>query len=335
MSIEKINSNNTTTAKIELLNNMIVELSGMIDQAKFNKNEIDNLYTQLAESGFNLDREYLRNVLLGNTTSTYTNWSHLYAESGYSIWKLTPTNYEYSSLNNLYLDNKSLDNRGQATAESSITYDSVFSYDGDSGGGYTDNTTEAGTEDGTEFSVLESTSDYLYIGDDAKFSGSKFEWQTRGSNYTLKVEYWNGTWTQLTANTNNLDDDTSNFASDGSITFDEPADWVTTTVNSVSRYWIRISSTTEPATEAKAYLIIPTSSVIGLLALSSTQIFNEEWAWCSYDSNIYVTIRNSGNSSYEGDYYITSTSSSTNLQNFFVYNHEFKSDYLDVTYSGT
>jgi hypothetical protein len=66
--------------------------------------------------------------------------------------------------------------------------------------------------------------------------------------------------------------------------------------------------------------------------MSSQQLINEDWAFCSYDGDVYVTIRNAGNSSYEGDYYITSSSSAANLQNFFVYNHSFSADYLDSGY---
>ena len=160
----------------------------------------------------------------------------------------------------------------------------------------------------------------------------KFEWQTRGSNYTLKLEYYNGAWTELTANTNDLDDDTSNFQSDGKISWTIPDDWSTVAVNSITKYWIRISTTTDPVTTAEAYYIIPGDSVIGLLALSSTEISNEEWKWCSYTTAIYVTIRNTGNTAYEGNYYIASASSTTNKQNFFCWNHQYLLDHQDSTY---
>lgn len=331
MSVYRVNDTNSASEKIRLLNEMILEVNGGVSNAKFDVNELTQLFTDLG-----YDRKFLRNQSLGNSISTYTGWTHLKAESGYSIWSYTPTNYVYNSLNQLYLDSKVLDNRGQATSESATVFNKVFFYNGDSGTGYTDVTAEAGTEEGTEFELMDSTTDYLYIGDTSTFGGIKFEFQTKGSNYTNTVQYWSGSaWTTLTALTNNYDDDTSNFESDGDITWDIPGDWDTTTVNSSSQYWIRIVTSTDPVTEAKAYYIIPNASVIGLLAMSSSEIQNENWAWCSYSSSIYVAIRNSGNSTYEGEYFITSSSSTANLQNFFIYNHAFTADYEDSTYVAT
>jgi len=334
MSIERINESNTIANKIKLLNNMILELNGKIGQAKFDKNELDNLYDQLDESGFNLDRKYLRNVSLGNTLPTYTDWSHVYSETGYSIWKIQPSNYTYNSLNELYFDNIILENRGEATSETATSFDEVFLYNSESGEGYTDNTTEAGTAEGTQFEVNDDTSDYLYVGSSSVFDGIKFRFHTPGGNYTLKVEYYDSGWIELTANDDDLEDDTNSFLSNGNITWTPPAGWESYTVNSEDLYWIRISTTTTPTSTAYAYQIVPTDSAVTLLALSNTQIQNEDWAWCSYDGYIYVTIRNAGKAAYEGNYFITSSSSSTNLQNYFIYNHEFKLDYEDSTYTG-
>lgn len=336
MTIERINTGLTPDEKIRQLGEQILEVNGKIEQAKFNKNELDNLYTQLAQSGFALDRKYLRDVALGNTLGTYTNWSHLKAESGYSIWKIAVSNYAHNSLNNIYLDNIKLENRGEASAESATTFDTVKLYD-DSASSYVNNTTEASTELGTEFSLMAEFPDYLYVGSASQFFGIKFEFQTRGSGYTLQFEYWNGSaWTELTANDHNLTDDTSNFLSDGNVTFDDPGDWATTTVDSQSKYWIRIShnDSTEPVTVAKAYYIIPANSVVGLLALNSNDTIAGNWAWCYYSGYVYVTIRNSGSTTSEGNFYITSSSSTTNKQNFFVYNHSYTCDYEDSSYSG-
>jgi len=85
MSIYKVNTKNTITRKIELLNNMIMELNGKVEQGKFDINEIEQIITDTS-----IDRKYLRDVSLGNTLSDYTDWTHLQAEDGYSIWKMTP-----------------------------------------------------------------------------------------------------------------------------------------------------------------------------------------------------------------------------------------------------
>jgi hypothetical protein len=327
----KVNPSLTTSAKIELLNDMILALEGKIEKAEFNKNEVDALYSDLGSS---YQHKFLRNQSLGHTLATYTGWTHVKAESGYSIWKFTPTTYTYNALNRVYFDDKIVENKGQATSETAESFFNVQMYDGASGGGnYTDNTTEAGTEEGTGFDLMEDTDDYLYIGDTNTFTGMKLEFETRGSNYTLVAEYYNGTsWVELDLSGRTYEDNTSNFESDGRIEWSLPDDWATVAINSVTKYFIRLSTTTVPVTVAKAYYLIPGASVPSLLALSSTEFFNEEWKWCEYDGDIYMTIRNTGNSAYEGDYFLTSASSAANKQAFWIDNHEVVSDYQDSTY---
>lgn len=326
--IYRINPNDTNLNKITNLNDMIIYLNGLVLQGKFDINELDHVYSLLDTS-----RKYVRNQGLGNTISTYTGWTHLKAEDGYSIWYYTQSDYAYNALNQVYFDGAIMSNKGQADSESATAFDKVFVYDGST---YIDFTAEASSEGGTEFNIIDNTGEYIYTGLSTTFAGQKFEWKTRGSNYNLKVEYWSGgAWTQLTANANNLSDETSNFESDGRITWDIPTNWVTNTVNSVTKYWIRISTVQVPVTTGKCYYLIPGNSVIALLALSSTEIIQEYWAWCSCSTQptrIYVTIRNAGAAAYEGDYYINSSSSSTNKENFFVHNHPFTADYLNNGY---
>lgn len=325
MSIEKINSNLPTTTKCETLNDMIIELNGKVSQGKFDKEEIDQLYTDLGVS-----RKFIRDSEIGHTLTTYTNWTHLQAESGYSIWKIAISDYFHNSENQLFLDDRILVYKGKANAESATTFDNVYTYNGS----YVDNSTEAGTDIGTSFTLLSATTDYVYIGLSTTFSGIKFEFETVGSNNTLKIEYYNSSWTELTVNTNTLSDSTGGLIRDGVISWDIPSSWSTLSVNSVTKYWIRISTTTTPITPAKAYYIIPNNSVIGLLALSASEIQDETWVWCSYGQNIYVTIRNTGNSAYEGDYFISSSSSTANKQNYFIYNHTFKMNYETSSFLG-
>jgi hypothetical protein len=311
------------------MGDMLLELNGKNYKSLFDINEIDSLYESLG-----LDREFLRNQLLGHTILDYNSWSVFDDKTGYSIWKIAPTNYTYNALNQLYFDDKILTNQGQATALTSA-FDKVYVGSDESGETLTDNTTEAGTEGGTYFDLMSSTSDYLYLGLDSTFLGIKFEFATKGLNYNLVLEYYSsesGAWKELTSNDNNLVENTNNFASDGLISWDLPTDWVTTSINSVTKYWVRISTSTIPSTMATAYYIVPGNSVESLLALSSSEIIGEEWKWCYYNGYVYVTIKNSGQSAYEGNTYIKSSSSNTNKQNFFVYNHTFSSDYKDSSY---
>ena len=332
MAVYRVNDSLSTTKKVESLNSMILEINGKTSKGSFDKNEVTQIISDIA-----IDRKFYRDQSLGHTLSTYTNWSCIHNEGGYSIWKISPTNYVYNSLNELYVDSKLLENRGNANSETSSSFDKVFLYNGDSASGWTDNTTEAGTENGTSFEIIDSSNDFLYIGLSTTFGGVSFEFEDRGSNYTLVYEYWNGTtWTDLDISGETFVDDTSNFESDGRIYWTIPSNWATTTVNSVTtKYWVRFSTTTEPTTTAKAFMIIPANSVIDILKLSSSEILNEDWAWCSYSTSIYATIRNTGQAAYEGNYYITSSSSSINKQNYFIHNHEFTSNYQDSTYATT
>lgn len=331
MSIYKINSSLPTTTKIELLNDMVIELNGKIAQGKFDKNELAAVYADLG-SGY--VRKFLRDQSLGHTLATYTGWTHVHAESGYSIWKYAPTKYAYNTLNELYFDGALVENRGQANSEAALTFDKVFLYNGDSGTGYIDDTTEAGTEDGVAFELNDSIEDYLYVGQSTTFAGISFEFQDRGSGYTLEFEYWNGSaWVDLNRSGYTFVDDTSNFESDGRVYFDIPTNWAQTLINAQTKYWVRIKTTTAPTTSAMAYLVYPANSVISMLQLSSAEILNEEWAWCTYGTTVYVTIRNTGTSAYEGDYFVSTSSSAVNKQNFFISNHEYSASYQSTDWS--
>jgi hypothetical protein len=306
---------------------MIIENNGEIASAKFDKNELDSVYTDLG-----ISRKFLRDVLLGNTEATYTGWTHVQAESGYSIWKYAPANYTYNALNELYFNSKLLVNKGLATSETAVAFDTAYLYNGST---YTAITTEAGTELGTPFNLMTAVNNYLYVGSASKFYGVKFEFATKGSNYDLKVEYYNGSsWVELTDSGFALTDNTLDFLSDGSIIWNSVIDtnWATVAVNSVTKYWIRISTTLVPSVTATAYYIIPNASVVGLLALSSAQVLKEEWAWCTYGTSVYVTVRNIGNSYVEGSYYIATSSSTNNKKNFWVYNNVVSSNYQTSAY---
>lgn len=325
----RVSNNLPFTTQLFLLNEMILKLNGLVEQGKFDTNEITALYNDLGSSYV---RKYLRDQGLGNTLATYGGWTHFKAEAGYSIWKYAPTTYAASLDNLVYLNNKVLENMGTATAETS-QFTKVFFYNGST---YTDDTTEAASEVGTAFSIMDDTTDYLYVGSSSTFAGMKFEFATRGSNYTLKLEYHDsssgGSWTELTANTNNLVDGTTGFLSSGLISFNAPADWETTTINSQNLYWIRISTTTVPVTTATVYYLTSGDSVEGLLALSSTEALEESYKFCSYNNYVYLTLANAGAASYEGNTFITSASSATNKQNFFIYNNEITADYQDSSY---
>lgn len=323
--ISKVDSALPLSEKISQVNDMVIEANGKTAQGQFDKNELEQIFTDLG-----LTRKYLRDQKLGATTTTYTNWTHYYAESGYSIWSIAPTNYKYNANNQLYFDDKLLENRGEATALNA-SFNKVFAY---RVGTYTDLTADAASGL-TVFELINATADYFYLGSSSQFKGADFTFDTRGVGYTLTVEYWNGsTWVDLSTDYD-VSDNTDNWQTDGMISWDTPTNWAKCIVNSSTQlYYVRISTSTAATTLAYATTVKPTTNVRGLLSLSSNDVLTEAWAWCSYGSSIYVTIRNTGNSAYEGNYFITSASTVANLQNYFVHNHEFKADYEDSAFTG-
>lgn len=87
-----------------------------------------------------------------------------------------------------------------------------------------------------------TTTDYVYVGDSRKFSKASLDIvNTNSQAATLStLEYWNGaSWTAL-SNTRDSTGVGASFNRDGSVAFDEPSDWESTSVNGTSNYWIRI-----------------------------------------------------------------------------------------------
>jgi len=164
----------------------------------------------------------------------------------------------------------------------------------------------------------------LYIGDSAVFSGFFADLSIFGAglagNFT--VEYWSGSaWTEITE-LMQLDDSTSNFTKSQRIYFDSSllTGWATTTVNSQSAYWIKISATAGTRYPS-AYRIIPSTDVTTLLHLTKDDIDNKKFGWCYYNGYVYIPILNAGQSAREGITWITDSSSATNQKRFFeLYN---------------
>lgn len=328
-----VNEDTPKELRVEILNDNSFKNDGRIAQGKVDKYELDTLYSALS-----MTRQWQREISLGNTLPTYSDWVHFKAESQYSIWKIAVSNYQHNSNNMLYLDDKGLDYRGEATSENLTSFDKVYLYNGDSGAGYTDNTTEAATEFGVAFNSMNSTSDYLYIGDANTFAGFDIDLAQFGSGYTLKVEYYSGAsgapWTQLLTTTNSLVDNTSNLTGSARVTFDIPGDWGSVSLFSgdVAKKYVRVSTTTTPSTVATLYHVLPIDNVASILSMSQTQINDEEWSWCYYSGSVYVSILNTGDRNYEGNRFISSLSSTVNIQSYFIYKHEYKIDYEDSSY---
>ncbi len=116
--------------------------------------------------------------------------------------------------------------------------------------------------DGATYSVssnmMADTDEYVYYGNDTQFRGLEFVFSVLGAGYTIniepntKYEFWNGSaWTAFTyvnQSGNTIKDRTSNLTiSNQPLTWVIPSTWAKTTVNSISAYWVRMSTSTIPS----------------------------------------------------------------------------------------
>ena len=320
---------------LRMLSRNMMVLEKYVKMYSLGITEIAALITALG-----LDRKYIDELAL----TTYTNWSHVSALAGYSIWKHAVSTFSDDDANMMYVDTldesiynvlpQILEYQGAASSETASYFDYIYFYNGASfSTNYGGSGGDLSEEGGTSQTILEDTADFLYLGDASTFEGITFSMQTFGISATLDVEYWNGSaWTALSFDVNGLVDNTTGFTSDGRLKFDAPGDWATVAVNSQTKYWIRISTSTALTVDPVCYAILPEDSVITMLRLSSNETAQERWAWCYYDGYLYVTIPNIGNGNYEGIQWINSNSNATNLQNFFTYRNNYKVRYKDSTW---
>lgn len=127
---------------------------GQAYQGQFNKHELDDLYTHLGNI-----RQYERDVNLGNTISSYVNWSHVEANDGYSVWKYPVNSFVDNSLNEMYDNDIKLSYLGLAQSESTMLgFNSVqISNSKRSGATYVNHTAEATSGSGTPFTMVSYT----------------------------------------------------------------------------------------------------------------------------------------------------------------------------------
>ena len=144
-------------------------------------------------------------------------------------------------------------------------FSTVFDYD-DSATTYNDRTLEAQSIRGTAFTVMGATADFLYLGSDERFDMAIFDVSSGGSLGTLKWEYYNGSaWTEFIPSSGEFRNDpdssdlgaTYDFVTDGGEIFSPSrlASWGTVAVNSVTKYWVRVSSPTTVTTAPTMYRI--------------------------------------------------------------------------------
>ena len=137
-----------------------------------------------------------------------------------------------------------------ATCSALVDFESAKSYNANTAA-FTDETTDMASATANDVALppIQATTvgDCIYVGMATKFGLWRLNVGTAGvwTGGTAVWEYWNGVWVTLTVN-----DGTSGFtiAGTNNITWTPPADWATTAVDGVTKYWIR-----------RRFSIVPTS----------------------------------------------------------------------------
>ena len=135
-------------------------------------------------------------------------------------------------------------------------FSGVFLWDQSANGGagaFIDHTTAAFNVNAGDVTLNGATNDYLYIGSVIPFgdySNAVYFLLSTGDNgpLGLEVTYWNGAWSDVSS----LNDFTFGFSSSGMVRWLMPVDWIQSTVNGLTCYWIRIRRTGTPSPVAVA-----------------------------------------------------------------------------------
>jgi hypothetical protein len=341
MSILKIPKQSVGSAQMfQALARNMRALEYMARRYGLDETELDAVFTALG-----ISRKFIAKTGLGNAVATYTGWTHVAAQGGFSIWKYAVTNFADSVSNLLWVENLNdeihnllpqiFEYQGVGGSELSTYFDSIFVYDGsDFSSNYGDSAGDLSVDGGAYQTLLSDTDDFLYIGDAATFSKVTFSLKQYGVGCTLKFEYYDASdgWTELSTTIDSLVDGTAAFTSDGNVSFVAPATWGEVEINSVTGYWIRVSTTVVPTQTPSAYAVMPGDSIITLLRLNNDAIRQEQWQWAYYNGHVYVTFPNAGAGAYEGINWINASSSAANKKNFFVYRNAVYTRYLDSTF---
>ncbi len=152
---------------------------------------------------------------------------------------------------------------------------------------FSDNTTEARTDISgqTAFTLFPTpgTADRTYFGHSSRFTSLTFSFGTLGTSATYVWEYWNGSaWTTLS-----VTDGTSSFTANGTVTWTSPGgSWATTSVNSVTMYWVRVRFTgSNPATNP----LVNSVTYLGWLEVQSGSS-QRDYKQCAGSNNYILSV---------------------------------------------
>ncbi|NEO56601.1 MAG: hypothetical protein F6K54_28115 [Okeania sp. SIO3B5] len=128
----------------------------------------------------------------------------------------------------------------------------IFFFDGT----YTDYTQTTQVNNETPLALNSAPEHFLYLGLTTTFRSVEFRFGTPGTNYQLKIEYFNGLeWVEMTVERHSLTEQTSNWNENGLIQFNIPDNWEQIDINGTTGYWLRVSTETNPSQVAQVLRI--------------------------------------------------------------------------------
>ena len=331
MDIKRISNNVSIRDKVLLLNNMVIDINSKLDHSNFTSKELDSIYEYKQVSS----NRYVKGSLLGNTSTTYSSWTHLKSYDYYSIWKYPVEHYIFNSNNEVYSNSKALQISNESGSEDTATnyFDSVFLSSSSGGGISSDIDLTEAVKDVAILSNLTIGQTqgyyYLFIQDSEEYSSIDLKFDTFGDGYDIQFKYaWNQyDWYTVAQKGGVFNDGTNNFTENGAMSFSGLDLW--------TDKYIRITNFKPLSTIAKITTLSKGSSslpsVTNTLTLSQDKALQEVQLWTYYNNNIYITIPNKGPEDYEGISYITENSSVTNKQKYFIDSNVISTNY----YSGT
>jgi hypothetical protein len=122
----------------------------------------------------------------------------------------------------------------------------------------------------TDVMILDNmaTGDYLYIGFWRPFSGAYFTIPAvNGTAATWDVEYFNGSWTDVSGDDDGTDDSGATFGQSGLYAWTIPTDWVPFIVQGGMWYWIRMQPSAQLDAEVEVsgiYIQSPMQKLVNL-----------------------------------------------------------------------
>ena len=164
---------------------------------------------------------------------------------------------------------------------------------------YINNTNEARRRKGTAFTIFDATADYLYLGDEDRFDLAQFDLASNGVLGDLTWEYWAGSWKTFMPSFADLEgndnQDEYDFTEDGAEIFVDIPGWVSVSLDdadgavgtppeTVSRYWIRVSSAASIGTSPTVNMVRKRSYNAYCTPTEVYEFLNLRWTTGAFDS---------------------------------------------------